>query len=236
MTSAEKQSLSWALVPLKSRERAKSRLATVLSPEQRTHLFFRLAERVIRTLQATRGVDAVAVITASAEIAAFARSLGATPILQSADFGMSAAFEQAVGELQITNAQRVLMLPGDLPLISSAALEALLTTAGNEPGVVVVPDRHRTGTNALLCAPPRALSPCFGGHSFERHIAAAKTANVKAQVFEHDALALDLDHPEDLDYLQTQDAALAAELLIAKPAVTTAAHVEDRCAARAVNQ
>jgi 2-phospho-L-lactate guanylyltransferase len=235
MTS-EKQALTWALVPLKSRERAKSRLATVLSPEQRTHLFFALARQVILTLQTTRGIDAVAVITASAEIAAFARSLGATPILQSADFGMSAAFELAVGELQIANARRVLMLPGDLPLISSVALEALLAAAGNEPGVVVVPDRHRTGTNALLCAPPRALSPCFGGHSFERHMQAAQAARLDAHIFEHEALALDLDHPEDLDYLQAQDSALAAQLLIAKSCVTTPPHIEDRCAARAVNQ
>jgi 2-phospho-L-lactate guanylyltransferase len=236
MTSTEKQAQTWALVPLKSRERAKSRLASVLSPEQRTHLFFALAERVIRALHATRGIDAVAVVTASAEIAAFARSLGATPIVQSADFGMSAAFEQAVGELQITNAQRVLMLPGDLPLISSAALESLLAMTGSKPSVVIVPDRHRTGTNALLCTPPRALAPCFGGHSFERHIAAAKSAKIEAQIFEHEVLALDLDHPEDLDYLHRVDSALAAQLLIANPNVATAVDVEDRCAAWAVNQ
>ena len=62
MTSPEKQAPTWALVPLKSRERVKSRLATVLSPEQRVRLFFALAERVIQALHATRGIDSVAEI------------------------------------------------------------------------------------------------------------------------------------------------------------------------------
>jgi len=234
------------MVPLKSREHAKSRLAAVLSPEQRAHLFFALAERVIKALHATRGIDAVAVVTASAEIAAFARSLGAAPILQSADSGMSAAFDLAIDELQRTQPRRVLMLPGDLPWISSSALEAVLGAAGPEPGMVVVPDRHRVGTNALLCSPPRALAPCFGDHSFERHLAAAKAAGVAARILELEALALDLDDPADLDYLRRRDGALAAQLLGPQPNVNTAAttvgtRVGDplagaRGAARAVNQ
>jgi len=237
MTLPEKQAPTWALVPLKSCERAKSRLATVLSPDQRVRLFFGLAERVIRTLHATRGIDSVAVVTASAQIAAFARSLGAVPILQSDDFGMSAAFDLAIRELQHTQPQRVLMLPGDLPLVSSSALEAVLGAAGTEPGIVVVPDRHRVGTNALLCNPPLALAPCFGGHSFERHLAAAKAAGVTARVLELEALALDLDHAGDLDYLRHRDGALAAQLLGPLPGVNTPAKAcADRSAALAVNQ
>ena len=238
MTSSEKQAPTWALVPLKSRERAKSRLATVLSPEQRLRLFFALAERVIRALHATRGIDSVAVVTASSEIAAFARSLGAVPILQSTDFGMSAAFDQALCELQAAKPRRVLMLPGDLPLISSAALEAVLAAVDTEPGIVVVPDRHRVGTNALLCSPPRALAPCFGGHSFERHLAAARSAGVNARVLEVEALALDLDHPEDLGYLRHQDGELAAQLFGTLSGVNVGADtgIGDRSAAWAVNQ
>ena len=213
MTAPEKQASTWAVVPLKSPEQAKSRLATVLSPEQRVRLFFALAERVIQVLHATRGIDSVAVVTASAEIAAFARALGAVPILQSADFGMSAAFDLAIDELQPTMPHRVLLLPGDLPLISSNALEAVLGAAGAEPGIIVVPDRHRVGTNALLCSPPRAVAPSFGGHSFERHVTAAKAVGATVRVLELEALALDLDSSADLDYLRHQDSALAAQLL-----------------------
>jgi 2-phospho-L-lactate guanylyltransferase len=223
------------MVPLKSREHAKSRLATVLRPEQRAQLFFTLAERVVRTLRSTRGIDAVAVITANAEIASFAKSLGAVPVLQADDFGMSAAFDLAIDELQTAQPRRVLMLPGDLPWISSSALEAVLDAATPETGMVVVPDRHRVGTNALLCCPPRAVAPTFGGHSFERHLAAAKSAGINSRVVESAALALDLDNPADLDYLRHHDAALAAQLLDALPGAN-AAGVADRFTPVAVNQ
>lgn len=237
MTFFEKQGLTWALVPLKSPERAKSRLAAVLDPERRLRLFFALAEQVIRTLLDTRGIDSVAVVTASPDIASFARSLGAAPILQSADFGMSAAFDLAVSELQATQPRRVLMLPGDLPLISATAVEAVLA-AGTSPGIVVVPDRHRVGTNALLCYPPAVIAPCFGGHSFERHLASAEAAGVNAQVLDIDALALDLDYPEDLDYLRSRERVLAARLsgMLSTVNASSEACIADRCSAVAMNQ
>lgn len=157
---------------------------------------------------------------------------------------MSAAFDQAVAELQPQQPRRVLMLPGDLPLISSAAIEAVLAAAGDGPGIVVVPDRHRVGTNALLCSPPRVVAPCFGGHSFERHVAAAKAAGVTAHVLEVEALALDLDHPVDLDCLRHRDGPLAAQLGILPTAAANATSnicVDERVAgirgaALAVNQ
>jgi 2-phospho-L-lactate guanylyltransferase len=235
MTASDKQALTWAMVPLKSRERAKSRLASVLSPEQRLRLFFALATRVIRTLQATRGIDAVAVITASTEVAAFAQSLGAVAMLQSADFGMSAAFDTAIRELNVTKPRRVLMLPGDLPLVSTSALEEVLA-ANTDTGVVIVPDRHRVGTNALLCDPPQALAPCFGGHSFERHLITARAAGVDVRVLEVDALALDLDNPEDLDYLRERDSTVAEHLLGALPCPGTTNGDCGERAALAVNQ
>jgi 2-phospho-L-lactate guanylyltransferase (CobY/MobA/RfbA family) len=62
-------------------------------------------------------------------------------------------------------------------------------------------------------------------------LAAAKAAGVIAHVIESEALALDLDHPEDLDCLRHRDGALAAQLL-----GTLATSVEDRRAALAVNE
>jgi 2-phospho-L-lactate guanylyltransferase len=208
MTRIHKQGSTWALVPLKSRE-AKSRLAPLLNPEQRKSLFFELAERVIGALHATRGIDAVAVVTASQEVAIFARALHAVPIIQSADAGMSPALNFALTELRGRQLHRVLIVPADLPLITSAALERLLVAGGAGPGVVLVPDRRGVGTNALLCCPPDVLSPCFGGHSFERHRIAAEAAAVEVRVLEVNELALDLDCPEDVEYLRRLDAPIA---------------------------
>jgi 2-phospho-L-lactate guanylyltransferase len=205
----------WAVVPLKSPERAKSRLAAVLGTAQRRHLFFALAEQVIRALRATRRIETVAVVTSDAEVAAFARALGAQPIRQPGDFGTTCAFATAVHQLRSSNPAGLLMIPGDLPLVSSAALERLIEAADAVPGIVVVPDRRRQGTNALLCTPPDAIAPRFDGDSFAGHLAAAAAAGVAARVVEIEELALDLDVGEDLEYLQRHRGADAVRLLTA---------------------
>jgi 2-phospho-L-lactate guanylyltransferase len=191
----------WAVVPLKSPEHAKTRLAGCLSPAQRRQLLFDLAARTIDALQATPAIDAVAVVTASAEIAAFAQARGARPLLQLTETGTAAAFAAAIAQLRPLNLDRLLMIAGDLPLISAAALQTLCAPCAGID-VTIVPDRHRAGTNALLCVPPDVLAPCFGERSFQRHLAAARAANLRARILEIDALALDLDEPADLEELR----------------------------------
>jgi 2-phospho-L-lactate guanylyltransferase len=66
----------------------------------------------------------------------------------------------------------------------------------------VVPDRHGTGTNALLMCPPDAIGPAFGPDSRERHAERARRRNLAATVEELPSLALDLDTAEDLEALR----------------------------------
>jgi len=212
MTGTDKQASTWAVVPLKSSERAKSRLAEILDPEQRARLFFAMAECVICALRACKRIDGVAVVTASQEVAAFARGLDAVPILQDTDVGMSPALELALHRLQAMQPARVLMLPGDLPLISPAALDVVFDAADSNASIVLVPDRRREGTNALLCSPPHALPPRFGGSSFERHLAAARATGIATRILEVEELALDLDCPDDLNYLHLHGGQRAAQL------------------------
>jgi 2-phospho-L-lactate guanylyltransferase len=194
---------TWALVPLKSSERAKSRLAEVLDAEQRKQLFFALAERVILALHESRNIDAVAVVTSSREVAEFARSLQAVAILQAADVGMSPALNSALRSLETIQPARVLMVPGDLPLISPAAVDSIFDTQASSKQVVLVPDRRFDGTNALLCSPPHVIGPCFGNGSFARHLSAARAANISARVHDIEELVLDVDCADDLEYLRS---------------------------------
>lgn len=203
---------TWALVPLKSSDRAKSRLAEVLDAGQRERLFFALAEQVMLALHESRHIDALAVVTSSREVAEFARSLHAMPIMQAADIGMSPALESALKSLQEMQPERVLMLPGDLPLISTRAVDAIFDAQTSEDNVVLVPDRRHEGTNALLCSPPQVIAPRFGNASFERHLSAARAANIATRVIEIDDLALDLDCADDLEYLRTHASARSKHL------------------------
>ena len=66
-----------------------------------------------------------------------------------------------------------LLVPGDCPLVDAAELDALIeASAGRE--VVIVPDRHGTGTNALLVDPRGPFEPQFGPGSRERHVEQAE--------------------------------------------------------------
>lgn len=96
-------------------------------------------------------------------------------------------------------AERVLLVPGDCPALDPDEVEALL--ARTAP-VVIVPDRHGTGTNALLLAPPDVMAPAFGEGSFERHSGLARAAGTEPEVAEIKTLGLDVDTPDDFAALK----------------------------------
>jgi 2-phospho-L-lactate guanylyltransferase len=69
--------------------------------------------------------------------------------------------------------------------------------------VVIVPDRHGSGTNALLLTPPGAVEPSFGTGSFARHAALAYAAGASVKVCDLPSLGLDVDTPDDLAALRS---------------------------------
>jgi 2-phospho-L-lactate/phosphoenolpyruvate guanylyltransferase len=212
----------WAVVPFKSPSQAKSRLAGVLTPAQRRALLFALGRRAIEALQATAGIERIVAVTASDEVRDFVARLGVETLLRDDETGTAPALCAAQRLLCAQGARRLLMLAGDLPLVTPAALRQLIDAADTVPGVVgvvVVPDRHRRGTNALLCTPADAIPPCFGVASLSRHLAAAAARGLQARQLEIDALMLDLDDADDLAEFARRGAAPIAAL----PPYTSAA-------------
>jgi 2-phospho-L-lactate guanylyltransferase len=99
-------------------------------------------------------------------------------------------------------ARGVLVVPADLPLISLEELRQVVQAAAEPPVVVVVPDRHETGTNAILISPVGLIEYQFGIGSFRAHCEQAQQARAKIEVCRLPFLALDIDVPEDLDLLK----------------------------------
>jgi 2-phospho-L-lactate guanylyltransferase len=192
-----------AIVPVGSLDSAKSRLGESLDAEERRDLTVRLLQR---TLQATTGapaIDETLVVTPDDEVRAIALAGGARPIRQRGG-GLISGLEQARDEAVAGGAQAILVLPIDLPLVSPAAIativEPLLADRvdGDAPLVVLVPDRHGRGTNALLLAPPEAIGFCFGGDSRAAHASNARASGADLVELAGGPLSLDLDTPEDL--------------------------------------
>lgn len=203
----------WAAVALKSPHAAKSRLRERLDTVSRRRLFLAMAEHTLRTLAQTPGIDGVAVVTASEEIAALAARHGATVIREGQESGTAEAFRTAVEALS-DRAARLLLISGDLPLLSTAALTALIAAGGGARPVVIARDRHGRGTNALLCTPAANLPLHFGEDSLARHLAAARARRLEVRVVNDEALALDIDEAEDFELLlhHARSATLAAGL------------------------
>src|SRR5204863_3491786 len=80
----------------------------------------------------------------------------------------------------------------------AAEPDELAALLGRPEPVVIVPDRHGHGTNALLLTPPRVIPPSFGAGSFARHAAFGRAARVAVRVADLPSLALDVDTPRDL--------------------------------------
>ena len=98
----------------------------------------------------------------------------------------------------------MLCVPGDCPALDPGELELLLGAPADPAGreVVIVPDRHGTGTNGLLLAPPAAIEPSFGPGSCERHRALAADAGVACRLERPPSLLLDIDTGADLAALR----------------------------------
>ena len=177
-----------AILPIKRFDRAKQRLGG------RPELAASMAEAVLDALAAARRLDAVLVVTGDPAAARAAQRRDFEVVDEPILAGHNAAAELGIARALELRATRALLVPGDCPLLTAEEIDALLERHAG-PGVVVVPDRHGTGTNALLLEPPDAMHPAFGPGSRERHLAMASEAVVDEEI---PGLLLDVDTPDDL--------------------------------------
>jgi 2-phospho-L-lactate/phosphoenolpyruvate guanylyltransferase len=189
-----------AVLPVKSFGRAKQRLRP--AGVDRAELAAAMVGDVLEALGAVRGLDSVVVVSAE-DLAS--RTAGIEWVHDPVEAGQSAAALRGVRAAVARGAGRALLVPGDCPALDPAEVDELLASAA--PGVVIVPDRHGSGTNALLLDPPTVLTPAFGPGSFARHAALAHAAGATVRVGRLPSLELDVDTPGDLAALR---AALAA--------------------------
>jgi 2-phospho-L-lactate guanylyltransferase len=186
----------WLVVPVKPFGEGKSRLSAVLSPTQRAELSQRWLIHVLTTAAEWAHLAGIAVISRDPAVLALAEGLGALPILEEGD-DLNSALTQACQVVLDAGAEAVLMLPSDLPLLTTEDLDELYALALQGHGVVIAPSLDG-GTNALLLRPPQAIAFAFGEDSFARHVALADAAGLPCHVYNSSTLALDIDHPEDL--------------------------------------
>ncbi len=190
-----------AILPMKSFSQAKQRLRFELSDADRRALVDAMFSDVLVALRRVPALERVIVVSGDRVAQRIGGGYGAT-VVEDDERGHNTAAKKGIQAALEDGIERTLLVPGDCPLLDPKELEELLVHPAGARSALIVPDRHGTGTNALLLAPPDVLAPSFGPDSRRRHMADAEAAGVPAEVVEVPSLAIDVDTPDDLEALQ----------------------------------
>lgn len=193
---------SFVLVPIKDFALGKSRLAGVLSSFERHSLNLSLARHVLGACSAFFGSSRTVAISASPAVASLARDLGVQLVLECGDCDLNSALRQGAAYALQADASSVAVVPTDLPLLTTDALEGAFAAGRAGSTCVITPDRFESGTNFLHAGREAAELFCFGKNSFRRHKDRATQLGYEMRVHRCAALELDIDRPDDLHYLE----------------------------------
>ena len=188
----------YTVIPVKSLTEGKRRLSKILGDGQREALTFHMLRDVLLTVLNSPRVEEAVVVSSDSEILRFASELGAVTLAESGNLGVNAAVSRGAAYCVAEGASSLLILPADIPLLSSLDLEAL-TSLSSECSMVLTPSLRLDGTNALLLRPPKILETSYDADSFRSHLAAGKLKGLKVKVYLSGRVMLDLDLPEDLE-------------------------------------
>jgi 2-phospho-L-lactate guanylyltransferase len=199
----------WAIVPVKPLRRGKSRLAGLLSEDQRTKLNQEMLAHTLKILREVKEIEQTLVISRDPAALALAREQGAHTVREEGTPQLNLALKRATLFAKTYVTRGVLIVPMDLPLMTPGEISTLVNRSqGSDPVVVIAPDRHRQGTNALLVCPAGQIEYEFGPGSFQRHCELAQMSGARLEICELPNLALDVDYPEDLQMARNALASL----------------------------
>lgn len=184
-----------AVIPVKQLGEAKTRLTGALPAEERAELALALLANVLTAVQGAVGVTRMLVVTPDADVARLARGRGAEVVHQEQP-GLNLAIQ--LGHAAVNDPEDVVLaLLGDLPFLTSGDLDQLLRLV--EPGVLVLaPDRHRRGTNALAVQRDEPFEPAFGENSLALHRREAARLGLAVREYRARGTGFDVDTAADL--------------------------------------
>ena len=198
----------WAVVPSKQFGSAKKRLAALLSEAERTHFAEVMLRDVLAALQSSEHIAGIVVVSKEPAAERIAQAYGAHYLLESQN-DLSVAVAQGGQFVGTQGADAMLMVPGDVPLLSSAEIDQLIELHGGKPGLTLVSDRDGTGTNGLVVSPIGLIEFSYGVNSYILHTDAGHAANAVVRSLVLEGLSLDIDTPEDVKTLMAYDRASA---------------------------
>lgn len=192
------------LIPVKDPTHAKTRLAGLLSEDERQRLALSMFEDVSRAAANARKPDRVVLVTNFGPAVEHGCKLGWDILLEESQISESASIDWASRVLGERGFESVMRLPADLPLVRAEDIDALLAIELESPGALLVPSRDGTGTNAIIRTPPALFPSRFGPNSLALHRQEAARVGVECLIVDNIRIALDIDEPADVEMLVEQ--------------------------------
>jgi len=196
----------WAVVPLKTLESAKRRLAGMLSTAERRDLMLAMARDVLAALCQAKRLAGILIVSRTPEADALAQAFSTERFAESPGADLPDALTQASAYLtRLFGARGVMVIPADVPLIRAEEIDDILAghaaMEGQSGAVTVVPDGENLGTNCLVLSPPDVIGFVFDGKSFRPHVDAAFARGLTPRIVHSRGFALDIDTGDDLRQL-----------------------------------
>lgn len=186
-----------ALVPVKSLDEVKSRLATHLTLQQRRTLVLDMLHHVLQALRQSELLEQISVVSPDERVLQQARLWGVQALVEEQP-GHNEALAAAALREQRAGIAGLFTISADLPLLHPGDIRTFIGQPEHY-SVVLAASRDRTGTNAILMRPPLILPYLFGPNSLQRYQQAARNRGVSSIVYSNTGLALDVDTIDDLD-------------------------------------
>lgn len=206
---------TWAIIPVKPLRYGKSRLAHILSPDERAELTTTMLNNTLWVLKNVPAIYRTLVISRDPAALKLARQHDAFTYGEGDKQDLNLALARAAHIAAAREASGILILPADLPLLSTDDVEMMLAGVrrkastykvgnGNEAfsyrparTVAICPDRNEDGTNALYVSPAVGFEFSYGDGSFQRHLQEAQRLGISCRIVHAPGLKFDLDTEED---------------------------------------
>ena len=185
--------ITWAVLPVKRYSVGKSRLRNLFTETELAELNQKMFESTFTKLKEASGIDEILVVSREEHTLAWCKTHGGLALLEDDPSTLNSAITQAQKAICNHGSGRIMILPSDLPLMTTKDLSKLISLANGERKLVIVPDHYQTGTNALVMSEPDLIEPRFGSGSFRKHTRLALEKNAELVVYLNENIQWDLD-------------------------------------------
>lgn len=190
---------TFAIVPVKRFENAKTRLSSILDTDDRIHLSLLMLEDTLQILSVVQSLTQVITVSADKRVEEIAAKHGANFLLEEKERGVNSAVALTDNYCMKEAADATIVIPHDLPLLDSTDISKACELAENESRCIVIcPSLRYDGTNMLLRKPPSIIATFYDADSYNMHVKAAIRLGIPVKRLFSKNLMCDIDTPEDV--------------------------------------